>query len=236
MVWNEHLKREIPEGWKLASIINNPMSKPIKPGVTCFDEKTYLATADVVGTTIGNGTRIKYETRESRANMEPRVKSVWFAKMKSSVKHIFFTDSMHELAEESILSTGFLGLQCNERSFEYIMSFIRGRYFEIAKDQLAHGATQQAVNNDDLKGIRLLVPSQVVLNQFHTVTRDIYEHMGANIVENKKLVSLRDWLLPMLMNGQATISSESTKLSFVCLMAAGRGRENRCHQIILRIH
>ena len=205
MVWNEQLKRTIPQGWAVASIINNPLCDPIKPGIKPFSEKTYLATADVIGTSIGTGTQINYETRESRANMQPEINSVWFAKMKSSIKHLFLSPSMHDFIQSSILSTGFQGLQCTERSFEYIASFIGHDYFETLKDQFAHGATQEAVNNDDLKGVKILIPDKRTLDLYHSASRQSYQLIGSALIENKHLVSLRDWLIPMLMNGQATI-------------------------------
>lgn len=205
MVWNERLKREIPDGWKVASIIDNPFAAVIKPGVSRFETKTYLATADVNGTSIGSGTPVQYETRETRANMEPSLHSVWFAKMKASVKHLFFSESTKPVVDSSILSTGFLGLQCNEISFEYISSFVSSPFFEVMKDQLAHGATQEAVNNDNLRFIPLLVPDERVVAAFHKKACESYWVMGGNVIENKTLTGLRDWLLPMLMNGQATV-------------------------------
>ncbi|MGY4777353.1 restriction endonuclease subunit S [Lactobacillus iners] len=205
MVWNEQLKRTIPQGWSVESIINTPLCYPIKPGIKPFSEKTYLATADVIGTSIGTGNPINYETRESRANMQPEINSVWFAKMKSSIKHLFLSSSMHDFIHSSILSTGFQGLQCTERSFEYIASFIGNDYFETLKDQLAHGATQEAVNNDDLKGVKILIPDNRTLDLYHSASRQNYQLIGSALIENKHLESLRDWLLPMLMNGQATI-------------------------------
>ena len=205
MVWNERLKREIPDSWKVASIIDNPFAAVIKPGVSRFEIKTYLATADVNGTSIGSGTPVQYETRETRANMEPSLHSVWFAKMKASVKHLFFSESTKPVVDSSILSTGFLGLQCNEISFEYISSFVSSPFFEAMKDQLAHGATQEAVNNDNLRFIPLLVPDERVVAAFHKKACESYWVMGGNVIENKTLTGLRDWLLPMLMNGQATV-------------------------------
>ena len=155
MVWNDTLKRNIPENWKVQSVISNCLSSIIKPGIEIFNTKTYLATADVKGTSI---------------------------------------------------STGFCGLQCNEISFEYIASYVSNAYFEIHKDMLAHGATQEAVNNDDLAGVHIIIPEDTVLRAYHEATQAIYAQISKNICENQELVKLRDWLLPMLMNGQATIS------------------------------
>ncbi|MCI8716646.1 MAG: restriction endonuclease subunit S [Lachnospiraceae bacterium] len=206
MVWNEHLKREIPAWWTVASIVDNPISTVIKPGIEHFTYKEYLATAEVSGTTISNGTIIDYDSRESRANMQPSINSVWFAKMKNSVKHLFLNKEMQPLIEGVVLSTGFCGIQCNDIAFEYISSFISSDYFETIKDVLAHGATQEAVNNEDMLSIRLLIPDDIVLKRHHEATKAIFSQISKNICENRQLIQLRDWLLPMLMNGQATVS------------------------------
>ncbi len=206
MVWNDTLKRNIPDGWKVQSVVSNCLYSIIKPGVELFDTKTYLATADIKGTSISTGAIVNYEGRESRANMQPSVNSVWFAKMKNSIKHLYLNKEMQPVISSSILSTGFCGLQCEETSFEYIASYIANPYFEIHKDMLAHGATQEAVNNDDLAGVHIIIPNETILQAYHEVTQPIYAQISKNICENQELVKLRDWLLPMLMNGQATIN------------------------------
>ena len=206
MVWSETVKKSVPDGWTVASIVDNPFSSIIKPGLTPFSTKEYLATAEVNGTSISTGSIVDYENRESRANMQPTINSVWFAKMKNSVKHLFLNKSMEPLVESVILSTGFCGLQCTESSFEYLASFISNDYFEVIKNTLAHGATQEAVNNDDMEAIHLLVPPDTVIQKFHDATKGIYSQISKNICENRELTRLRDWLLPMLMNGQATIA------------------------------
>lgn len=206
MVWNDTLKRNIPENWKVQSVISNCLSSIIKPGVEIFNTKTYLATADVKGTSISTGTIVDYDGRESRANMQPSINSVWFAKMKNSIKHLYLNKEMGPIISSSILSTGFCGLQCNEISFEYIASYVSNAYFEIHKDMLAHGATQEAVNNDDLAGVHIIIPEDTVLRAYHETTQAIYAQISKNVCENQELVKLRDWLLPMLMNGQAIIS------------------------------
>lgn len=206
MVYSEAAKRDIPMGWKTESIFSNSLTSIIKPGVDVFSTKTYLATAEVNGTSISSGSIIEYETRESRANMQPTEYSVWFAKMKNSVKHLYLNPEMSSLINNSVLSTGFCGLQCTESSFEYISSFIEHSYFEKIKDTLAHGATQEAVNNDDLSEIALIIPSDPVLNLYHERTKAIYAQISNNTCENQRLTALRDWLLPMLMNGQASIT------------------------------
>lgn len=56
-----------------------------------------------------------------------------------------------------------------------------------------------------LREIYVLVPSSDVSEKFIVATKPIVSKIRANLEENYKLQNTRDWLLPMLMNGQATI-------------------------------
>ena len=191
--------------FKVQNMFKNDLYSLIKPGVSQFDTKTYYATSEVNGMYISDGWTISYDNRESRANMTPTLYSVWFAKMKNSIKHLFLNDEMSNFVDNSILSTGFYGLQCNELTFEYVASVIHNSNFEKLKDILSHGATQQGIGDDDLKNIKLLVPSQELLKEYHNKTAPMFSLISKNINENNALIQLRNELLPLLMNGQATV-------------------------------
>jgi len=193
--------------FKTQNMFKNDLYSLIKPGVKHFSTKTYYATSEVNGTNISNGWEITYENRESRANMSPTLYSVWFAKMKNSVKHLFINNEMKDFIDNSILSTGFYGLQCSAESFEYIASVIHNANFEKLKDILSHGATQQGIGDDDLKNIKLLVPTQELLVEYHNKTAPMFSLISKNINENKALIKLRDYLLPLLMNGQVVVDN-----------------------------
>lgn len=205
MIWSKKLKREIPIEWNVQTVANNELTTIIKPGVEKFITKTYLATSDIMGTNILKGNIIEYDNRENRANMQPKINTVWFAKMKNSIKHLFLNNEMNCFINNSILSTGFCGLECTEESFEYISSFISNNYFENIKDILSHGATQQAINNNDLNYIFLIIPKNEILIKYHEKVRSLYSKKSKIICENQKLSNLKNWLLPMLMNGQIQI-------------------------------
>lgn len=137
--------------------------------------------------------------------MQPIRSSVWFAKMKNSKKILYFADYSKKYLDSLILSTGLCGLYCKNNSLEYIWNTINREYFEIKKDSLAHGATQQAINNDDLISIPLLIPPKNLIEQYHNKVKSIYKQKYLKEIENINLTTLRDFLLPMLMNGQVTI-------------------------------
>lgn len=209
MVYNDQLKQEIPEGWRASDLANTNLATVIKPGINNFiGEKTYLATGDVNGNSISDKAKsITYANRESRANMQPTYNSVWFAKMKDSVKHIIITDNSSDLVNQCILSTGFCGLQANNTAMCYLAAYINQPQFEQTKDMLAHGATQKAISNSDLSSATILEPDDATLQEFASIVYPMLELIDNCRQQSKQLASLRDWLLPMLMNGQVTINS-----------------------------
>ena len=70
---------------------------------------------------------------------------------------------------------------------------------------MANGATQEAINNYSMAYIPLLIPEREILEKFHNLTFDIYKKIYINQIESQKMTELRDFLLPMLMNGQVSI-------------------------------
>lgn len=204
MVYNKELKREIPESWKVENMMGSSLCSDIKAGVDKFESKNYLPTANIEGESITDGEYVSFDNRENRANMQPVKYSVWFAKMKNSIKHLSIPENSEWFINKYILSTGFQGLKCTKTSFAYIHSIINSSWFETYKDILSHGATQEGVNNEDLKNIKYVVPSYNVLIEFNKICMPALEKKFSIIRENQELVSLRDFLLPMLMNGQVT--------------------------------
>ena len=208
MIYSEELKRDIPYGWKVENIKKNSLTELIKPWIDDYDwEKIYLATAEVTNNDINfSAPKIGYKNRESRANMQPIANSVWFAKMKSSKKILYFWEYSEDFTKNLILSTGFAWLKCKDKEYlEYIWCNINSDYFETLKDRLSSWATQEAINNDAMAFIPLIVPSESILKLFHEKTKSIYNQIYINQLQNRNLSNLRDFLLPMLMNGQVTI-------------------------------
>lgn len=56
-----------------------------------------------------------------------------------------------------------------------------------------------------LKDRKIYIPCESEIKSFNSKIQPLMSMISANTRENKRLIALRDWLLPMLMNGQATI-------------------------------
>lgn len=207
MVYNPILKREIPDGWTVECLAKNCLANILKPGIQVFEgEKIYLPTAAIEGDKIVDKTNvITYKNREGRANMQPVSNSIWFAKMKNTQKTLYFGEYSKENLDVLILSTGMCGVKCSKNALEYIWNFVNDCGFERIKNKLSHGATQEGINNDDLFYFPMLVPTNDVLTAFSSLTNKLYMEKYSKEKENDSLVNLRDFLLPMLMNGQVSV-------------------------------
>lgn len=83
-------------------------------------------------------------------------------------------------------------------------AFEHERYIE----SLHTGSTGQTeLSRDHVKAIRLVLPSDVELEKFNAVAQPVVELIVANQEESKRLVELRDTLLPKLMSGEIDVSS-----------------------------
>ena len=195
----------IPEGWEVTKFINENCEL-IPSGVKRYDNlKQYIATADVNELEISNGEYFDYKNRPSRANMEPKVNSLWFAKMADSRKHMYIIEENFYIYCNYIFSTGFAGISCKKEYFYYYLSFIRYGGFEELKDSYANGATQVAINNDNIKRIPILIPELKLIERFNAIVKDIYIEISKLQKSSKILMKNRDLLLPRLMNGTITV-------------------------------
>ncbi len=70
----------------------------------------------------------------------------------------------------------------------------------------ATGSAQPHVYPSDIKNLYYLIPDDRLLKNFEEFVIPMNNQITKNIKENMQLIQLRDWLLPMLVNGQVTIS------------------------------
>lgn len=188
----------------LIYFIDFPYIQIIKPGIIKFENKKhYIATAEIEGEQFNyNAPLIEYETRENRANMQPISNSVWFAKMKNSIKHIYVAQNDKIINQNYIFSTGFCGIKCEEFVFEYMINYLNLSYFEKKKDITSHGATMEGINNEDLKSFKIHLPTKDKLILFHNKAKEIYYEISRIRQATFQLTCLKNKLLPLLINGQ----------------------------------
>ena len=198
----------MPEDWEERPLTDIPCFTLLKPGIKSFDgEKYYVATADADKDGITNKTTfVTMQNKPSRANMQPLVDSVWFAKMKNSRKNILINKLWSEEINKFILSTGFYGFSCGHNTLYYLWCFIASDAFDELKNNLCNGTTMEAINNDGLGQISLNVPPLETIQNFNQQVAPMFEMIAHNKFENEQLAEIRDALLPKLMSGEIDVS------------------------------
>jgi type I restriction enzyme S subunit len=82
--------------------------------------------------------------------------------------------------------------------YEFLLSYGVEKYIS--------GSVQKQLTRENLSVMPIIIPPIALLNKFDIYTKSISQYIIKITYENQKLIKLRNWLLPMLMNGQATIS------------------------------
>lgn len=196
----------IPKGWRVGVIGDGNITKIMGSGINKFEStKKYVATADVSISSINSHENITYDKKPSRANMQPKANTVWFAKMKDTKKIMSISDFDLDIIDEYVFSTGFAGIECLNNSIYYIWNFINNKEFESIKDSLSNGSTQQSINKENISKIKLVIPNNNILKLYYELIYDSMKQISLNKRENQKLVELRDFLIPQLMSGNLEI-------------------------------
>jgi len=194
--------------WKEGFLGDGELTEILGSGIDEFSgEKIYIATADIENSNITNyNTKITFENRPSRANMQLIPNTIWFAKMKES-KKIFLVSEINKFEMESLIfSTGFTGLKVKSEALYYVWNFINSDSFETLKDNLSIGTTMQGINNDLIKRIKIMIPDKATLKKFNEVAQGIYSRVYINNCQNQSLAQIRDSLLPKLMSGEIRVN------------------------------
>jgi type I restriction enzyme S subunit len=65
---------------------------------------------------------------------------------------------------------------------------------------------RKRIDANTLETFSLPLPPEDILLKYEQVAHSCFERMTLNAKENQQLAQLRDWLLPLLMNGQVTVA------------------------------
>ena len=212
MVWNETLKREIPEGWGTKSL--NDLSSSTR-GVTYSPTDLVDKSSGILvlrGNNIDNNhivydSNVAYVPRELvSAEQNIRKNDVIMTMSSGRKEHLgkcamFYNDSPHTFGA---FLTKFTPMQeCPYYFFECAIS----TYFKKKVTAICNGTGINNLGNTILDSIVFPYPNDraSVMNEFNKKVKYIFDLVGNNVAQIDELQSLRDYLLPLLMNGQVTI-------------------------------
>ena len=186
MVYNPELKREIPEGWGVESV-SNLLDKVTKA------EKIENNSIEIIGRIPVIDQSQKYIagfTNNENALLQPQNGHVIFGDHTRVVKYINFDYARGADGTQVLIS--------NNENISNVLLYHMIEDFDLSNYGYAR-------HFKFLKEKIVIVPDKEVSSKFETQANVIYEKIKNNIFENQELTQLRDWLLPMLMNGQVKV-------------------------------
>lgn len=198
MVYNAMLKREIPEGWKdkqLSQIANITMGtsptgdslNDIGEGVEFFQGSTDFGWQFP--------TVRQYTTQPVRmAKRGDILLSVRAPVGDLNVAHI-----------DCCIGRGLAALNSKD-GFDGFLFYVMQYFKTIFDRRNGEGTTFGSITKDDLHSLPLAYPPTALLKEYDKVVSKHSQMVFARSLENQQLAQLRDWLLPLLMNGQVTVA------------------------------
>lgn len=206
MVWNEKLKREIPEGWEVDSL-NKWLE--IKSGFS-FKSETYQKSGRYKIITIKNVQDGELITSGCEfVNEIPSCAKDYIA-LQIGDRLISLTGNCGRLAvvcEDNLLLNQRVGLlYCDKLYLEFLYNYLNSQQMKIIVDNLANGAAQANLSPVELCKTVCTIPQNNVLIEYNYKANAIRNAIIQNIQEIIALTKLRDELLPLLMNGQVSVN------------------------------
>lgn len=190
MVWNEELKREIPEGWEVVSFSDLVSFEKGKIPEQLFEDKTGISFSPYLTIDVVNGGQSQYCATDKMPYCNGETIMVMDGAASGDVY----------VGNKGVLGSTFAMLKPKNQSYSNAMIYRMLRNNEIIYKKANTGSTVPHANRKFIEAMRIAVPTNIELfsKTFDTIQAKIEKCKE----ENQQLASLRDWLLPMLMNGQ----------------------------------
>ena len=205
MVWNEELKREIPKGWE---VVNVDQLCSITSGYP-FDSRSYVDDGEYQVLTIKN-----IQDGYIINTTDSKISSVPYGFPECDILNIgdilmSLTGNVGRIgilcAEKFLLNQRASVINSRDSNNKWYLYFLfRNKVFFNKIQRIATGTSQKNVSPIDIGNIRILHSAKIA-KLFTNKVKDLVERLILCNIENQHLASLRDFLLPMLMNGQVTI-------------------------------
>lgn len=216
--WSENIKMidsgnddfvMIPEGWEVRSILDIDYFRFIRENLKEYEwEKVYYATADIDWICITwKWENFDFNSKPSRAQKEPILNSVWFARMIETFKVLWFTQTNEEIANRSILSSWMVWFEAEEFIFPFLYYTINSKDFHSIKNLYCTWATQRALTNDWLKQIKIIYPTKNIVENYWKLTKSMIDEMFLLQKQNQNLKETRDLLIPRLVSGELYVEN-----------------------------
>lgn len=206
MVYNPELKREIPEGWgveklgELAQFKNGINYEKTSSG---SEKVKIINVRNISSSTIFiNQTDLDEIFLENDKSTNFIVNEGMILITRSGIPGA--TRLVSELEAKTVYSGFIIASEVNDLIYKNLIFYYLKNVEEVLKNQSA-GTIMKNISQSVLTDMVVSLPPQNLLLKFNSIIDNLLEQMKNVQRQNQELTQHRDWLLPMLMNGQVKV-------------------------------
>lgn len=197
MVYNQELKREIPEGWGVEKLRDFCQYVSEKVDSSELNIENYVGTDNMIEDMGGielttsipkSGTSTKFSVGDILiSNIRPYFKKIWLSDRTGGCSaDVLCIRTKKIIPKEFVYAT-----LARDDFFNYDVAGSKG-------SKMPRGDKKHIMEYP-------VVFEFGIVEQYSEIVKSIYEAVHKNNNQNQELTQLRDWLLPMLMNGQVKV-------------------------------
>jgi type I restriction enzyme S subunit len=219
MVWNEELKREIPEGWRAGTLSEiSDIVRGVSYSANDIKDKNERVVVPILRATNISGNVIDlqnmvYVPGEFVSDKQVLNKFDILITMSSGSKDHIGKNGFYYFDEHVAFGAFCAKLVAKVNYRYYLYSYTQSDFMFTTIKNESLGTNINNLNGTMVAGFKLVIPPKELIKKFNFKVESVFEKIGLNIRENQKLTELRDWLLPMLMNGQIKIKDAESELA-----------------------
>lgn len=203
MVWNENLKREIPQGWVVEKM--GKCTNVLLGGTPDTNDNSLWGNGY---NWLNSGEVAEFPILKSEKNITPKglEKSATVLAPKGSVT-LSITRHLRPsiLCIDACINQSVVAILENDKvSKEYIYPLLNRDIPRLMS--LRTGAQQPHINKETVEAINVVLPPANIMGAYINIAESIYNVLFNNAKEVEELTKQRDEFLPLLMNGQASVN------------------------------
>lgn len=219
MVWSEELKREIPEGWRSGTLSEiSDLVRGVSYSANDIRDKNEQDVVPILRATNISGNVIDlqnmvYVPSEFVSDKQVLDKFDILITMSSGSKDHIGKNGFYYFDEHLAFGAFCAKLVAKANYRYYLYSYTQSDFMFATIKNESLGTNINNLNGTMVAGFKLPIPPKELIEKFNLKVESVFEKIGLNIRENQKLTELRDWLLPLLMNGQIKIKDAERELA-----------------------
>lgn len=202
MVWNDELKKDIPESWtskQINEIVDMVSGYSFSTNDYNNDGKYKLYTIKNVQDGI-IVSKVDNKLKDIPLNMSNECILKPSDILMSLTGNVGRVGLVYE--NNVLLNQRLLKLVPKYNDISYIYLLFRDNFMRVKLEQISTGTSQKNLSPIDMGNLKIAYPDKSVLEKFTELNNNIIFKIVDNFKENQELTKLRNYLLPLLMNGQ----------------------------------